>query len=281
MSLAPIRVVTRLRTGNCPEGVVTSDRIMKPITPEERRAGVRDELREWYRIYGSLYPTRRTHRRHWYGDQRKSVKLERIPNDPPIEIQQTVWDEMQNHFRFVALDLVRSGVISESEIEDVVHDFFRQAIEVLPAWNPELGCLKTFLYEATAANKIDYIRARGAKCNEPNYTRLSIVNHIDATDDHGGVGRANAGVVNAGCIPETVNSVAKLEVYCAIRELAALLDADERLALDYLLAEFEGKEISKMMNMPYSTWRRTVLESLQMKAELCGICPSRQKREAA
>jgi hypothetical protein len=63
----------------------------------------------------------------------------------------------------------------------------------------------------------------------------------------------------------------------AFHDLIERLDADELLALDYLLAEFPHEEIAKMMGLTRPTWRRTVLESIQMKAELCGFIPRKKK----
>ena len=57
----------------------------------------------------------------------------------------------------------------------------------------------------------------------------------------------------------------------------AMLEADELLALDYLLADIPQMKVAELMQINRSTWRRTILESLQMKAAYCGFTPRTQK----
>ena len=44
-TLTPVRIVTTMRTGSCPEGYVTEDRTLRPLTKAERKAGKPDELK--------------------------------------------------------------------------------------------------------------------------------------------------------------------------------------------------------------------------------------------
>lgn len=170
------------------------DRILKPIRSAERKLGVKDELTERYRTYGSVRPVRRVADRHRERVRRQPHE-ERIPHDPPKELQQEIYDEMHGHFALVALDLARSKVINASEIK----------AEQLPDTSPR--------------------------------------------------------------------SIGRLEFELALHDLAAMLDPDELLALDYLLQGYEGTEVAELMGQRYTTWRKNILESLQMKAECCGFYP--------
>ena len=91
-TLTPVRLVTTIRTGSCPEGYVTQDRILRPLTKAERKAGKPDELKEWYATYGSVHPRRNPHRRQ--PDKVRPPRPEPVPNDPPKEVQDEVYKEI-------------------------------------------------------------------------------------------------------------------------------------------------------------------------------------------
>lgn len=273
-ALTPIRIVTRLRTSADPEvGLLIEDRILRPLTAAERKAGKKDELAEWYRTFGCVRPVRRRHRRQ--PGRPRVERTDPIPNDPPKELQEEIYAEMKNHFHFVALDLARAKIISLSDLKDVEHDLFRAVIDELPKWNPERASRRTFLYEATATTKADVIRALNARKRKADFTRLSIVNvpvtEVDGADEPDTM---RPGTVSAETIPERApSSVEKLELRLALIDFVAMLDPDEVLTLDYLLQGFEGTEVAQMMSRKYTTWRKSILESLQLKAICCGFEP--------
>ena len=275
-SLAPIRVVSTLRSGSCPEGRIIQDRILKPLTTQQRKAGVKDELKEWYQKFGSVRPGRRDRRRQ--PDKARSPRPQPIQNDPPKDVQTEVYCEMRGHFNFVARDLARSGFISQSDIPDVEHDLFRAAINDLPKWDPEKSSRRTYLYEATALNKIDIVRALNAKKRQGDYTRLSITNEpSQGTESCDSGPAAGCGTVSVESIPERSSSVKVLEFKMDFDVFVEMLEADELLALDYLLADIPQMKVAELMQINRSTWRRTILESLQMKAAYCGFTPRTQK----
>lgn len=272
MKQAPIRIVTYIRTGSCPEGRVIEDRILKPITSAERKLGVKDELAEWYRAHGSVRPVRRVGDRH-RERVRRQPREERIPHDPPKEIQQEIYDEMRGHFALVALDLARSKVINASEIKDVEHELFRAAIEELPKWDPAKSPRRLFLYEATAMNKLDVIRRLNSTTQKINYQTTPISN-APIADEATACDGLEVREIKAEQLPDTSpRSIGRLEFELALHDLAAMLDPDELLALDYLLQGYEGTEVADLMGQRYTTWRKNILESLQMKAECCGFYP--------
>ena len=272
MKQAPIRIVTTLRTGSCPEGRVIEDRVLKPISPAERKLGVKDELTEWYHTYGSVRPVRRIADRHYERRIRKP-RPEPIPHDPPKELQQEIYDEMRGHFALVALDLARSKVIRPSELKDVEHELFRAAIEELPKWDPAKSSRKSFLYEATAMNKYDVIRRLNSTKQKINYKTIAISN-APVADDAASSPSLEIKEVSVEQIPDaSPRSIGRLEFLLTFHDFAAMLDPDELLSLDYLLNDYEGTEVAELTGMRYTTWRKKVLESLQMKAECCGFSP--------
>lgn len=273
MTQAPIRIVTTLRTGSCPEGRVIEDRVLKPITPAERKQGVKDELTEWYRTFGSVRPVRRTRSRRFYEHHPKTSS--KPQNDPPEVVQQSVYDEMHVHFQFVALDLANSGIINAADVPDVVHELFRAAIDSLPDWDPNKSTRKTYLYETTALNKIDVIRSFNSQKRQGTYRSVPITNA--SVNETVSISADNASredsISNEAITERSPTSIQKLEFELALKEFAAMLDPDELLSLDYLLQGYEGTEVAEKMGRKYTTWRKSILESLQMKAECCGFYP--------
>ena len=248
---------------------------MRPLNKEEKKAGAKDELKEWYRTFGCVRPERRQHRRQL--EKIRQPRKQAVQSNPSKDVQTEVYRELHDHLNRVATDLARQKVISYSDIEDVVHDLFRAAIDDLPRWNPEKSSRKTFLYESTALNKIDIVRKLNARKRQADYTKLSISTESassDAMHDASGVGES--GSVSEETIPETHSSFRDLEFRLALHDLIERLDADELLALDYLLQEFTQDETAMLMGYKRCTWRRNVLESIQMKAELCGFKPHKK-----
>ncbi len=168
-TLTPVRIVTTMRTGSCPEGYVTEDRTLRPLTKAERKAGKPDELKEWYATHGSVRPVRRVHRHQ--PDKIRPPRPEPVPNDPPKEVQDEVYREIVGNLRRVSLDLARSQFISYSDIADMEHELFRAAIDDLPKWDPAKASRKTYLYEVTATNKIDAVRSLNAKKAQGGYAQ--------------------------------------------------------------------------------------------------------------
>lgn len=276
LTLAPVRVVTTLRTGSCPDGYVTQDRTLRPLTRNERKAGKRDELKEWYGTYGCVRPCRRQHRRQ--PEKMRSPRQEPIPNNPPKDVQEEVYAEIRSHLRLVALDLARGQFISYSDIADMEHELFRSAIDELPKWDPSKASRKTYLYEVTALNKIDAVRSLNAKKRQGDYTRLSITGGPAVEKADGCEGNEPQGqFVSEESIADRTRTIERFEFLLDFYTFMAMLEDDERLALDYLLADFTQEEIAKMMGIHRCTWRRTILESLQMKAAFCGFAPHRRR----
>ena len=276
-TLTPVRLVTTIRTGSCPEGYVTQDRILRPLTKAERKAGKPDELKEWYATYGSVHPHRNPHRRQ--PDKVRPPRPAPVPNDPPKEVQDEVYKEIGGNLRRVSLDLARSQFISYSDIADMEHELFRAAIDDLPKWDPEKSSRKTYLYEATAANKIDAVRSLNAKKAQGGYTHVSITGG-PVPEGCDGV-EPPSGEISEEVLADRASSIEAFEFRLDFDAFAAMLDTDELLALDYLLADFTQEEVAGMMGIRRCTWRRTILDSLQAKAEFCGFKPHRRKGVAS
>ncbi len=272
-TLSPIRIVTTVRTGSCPEGYVTEDRTLRPLTKAERKAGKPDELKEWYATHGSVRPVRRVHRRQ--PDKIRPPRPEPVPNDPPKEVQDEVYREIGGNLRRVSLDLARSQFISFSDIADMEHELFRAAIDDLPKWDPAKASRKTYLYEVTATNKIDAVRSLNAKKAQGGYTHVSITGG-PVPDGSEGV-EPPSGEISEEVLADRASSIEAFEFRLDFDAFAAMLDTDELLALDYLLADFTQEEVAGMMGIPRCTWRRTILDSLQAKAEFCGFTPHRRR----
>ena len=81
-----------------------------------------------------------------------------------------------------------------------------------------------------------------------------------------------ADAISIEAIPDR-KAIERMEFAWAYNELVALLDADERLALDYLLRDYDQSTVADWMSRSVMWFRRHILRSLQAKAEFCGFTP--------
>ncbi|MBO4344527.1 MAG: hypothetical protein J5833_02150, partial [Victivallales bacterium] len=158
----PIRVRTYMRTGSGER--LVDDRILRPLTKDERRQGVRDAYREYIAEFGVPGAKRRQSRpRRRVRDEGcgegTNLNMAFDPEGVPSKAdQEAMYKLMRKHLARVAYDLAESGIIQRYEIEDVALEFFGTCRDSLKDWNPERASLKTFLYERVASAKIDYVR---------------------------------------------------------------------------------------------------------------------------
>ena len=119
---SPIRVRTYMRTGSGER--LVDDRILRPLTKDERRQGVRDAYREYIAEFGVPGAKRRKSR------SRRRVRDEGCGQDtelnmmfdsegvPSKEDQETMYEMMKHHLKRVACDLAATGVIRQDDIPD-------------------------------------------------------------------------------------------------------------------------------------------------------------------
>ena len=107
-----------------------------------------------------------------------------------------------------------------------------------------------------------------------SYRHFAIVNSpVESEgDDDDAAKESFSDAISIEAIPDR-KAIARMEFDWAYNELVALLDADERLALDYLLRDYDQSTVADWMSCTVMWFRRHILRSLQAKAELCGFVP--------
>ena len=272
-----IAVRTYLRTGGGEKFV--GERILRPLTKDERRQGVRDELREYVTAYGlpgakRRKPSRFRKRKADQGcGEDTNLNMEFDPEGvPSTEDQEAMYNLMHRHLTRVAYDLAESGIIQRYEIEDAVMEFFGICRDSLKDWNPERASLKTFLYERVASAKIDYVRYVKREKRAFSHSHLHIAGGAMDGDVEQDAPASFLSMIDAETIPDR-HALDKMLFSWALSDLVDMLDADERLALDYLIEGHSQEEVAGWMSCTLMQFRRHILQSIQMKAVLCGFEP--------
>ncbi len=271
-----IRVRTYLRTGSG-ESLV-EDRILRPLTAAERRQGHRDELREYIETHG-IPGTKRKGKRRYKPSAREldceadaSLNMAFDPDGvPSTEDQEAMYKMMRSHLSLVASNLAASGVISFSDVQDAEMQFFGICRDSLAKWNPQKASLKTFLYECVANASIDFVKSIKRKKRSFSHTHIAI-EKMATDDDEAGRDNSLKGTVNEEVLCDH-HALDQMVFTWALHDFEALLDPDEKLALDYLLHDHTQEETAKWMGCTLMQFRRHILQSLQMKAVLCGFTP--------
>ena len=271
-----IRIRTCLRTGSGER--LVEDRILRPLTSEERRRGVRDELREYIAEHGVPGARRKSGKcrpRLRERDPGCGTRLDMKfgPDGAPSKAdQEAMYRLMRAHLGRVAYDLAASGAIGRDDIHDAEMELFAACRDSLKGWNPERAGLKTFLYERVASAKLDYLRYLKREKRAFSHPHLHMVS--DPSDEDAGQASpaSFSGTVGAESIADR-HALEKMLFAWALSDLEAFLDADERLALDYLLQGCTQEETARWMSCTLMQFRRRILQSIQMKAVLCGFEP--------
>lgn len=272
-----IRVRTYLRTGSG-ESLV-EDRVLRPLTAAEHRQGVRDELREFLEIHGVPGVKRKGKRRYKPSARELGCGEDASLNMafdqdgvPSTEDQEAMYRMMRSHLSLVASDLAAGGIISFSDVQDAEMQFFGVCRDSLAKWDPQKAGLKTFLYECVANARLDFVKSVKREKRSFSHVHVPIAN--EATDGDAEAGRDDSlkGTVNeeALCVHHALE---RMEFMWALHDFEALLDPDEKLAFDYLLHDHTQEETAKWMGCTLMQFRRHILQSLQMKAVLCGFVP--------
>ena len=271
-----IRVRTYLRTGSG-ESLV-EDRILRPLTAAERRQGHRDELREYIETHGIPGTKRKGKRRYKPSARKLDCEADASLNMafdsdgvPSTEDQEAMYKMMRSHLSLVASNLAASGVISFSDVQDAEMQFFGICRDSLTKWDPQKASLKMFLYECVANASLDFVKSIKRKKRSFSHTHIAI-EKMATDDDEAGRDNSLKGTVNEEVLCDH-HALEEMVFTWALHDFEALLDPDEKLALDYLLHDHTQEETAKWMGCTLMQFRRHILQSLQMKAVLCGFTP--------
>lgn len=272
-----IRVRTFLRTGSGEH--LVSDRILRPLTAAERRQGRRDELRDYLETHGLPGAKHKGKRR--YKPSARDMDSETVSQlnmaldqsgAPSKEDQEAIYKMMRSHLSLVAHDLAASGTISFSDVHDAEMQFFCVCRDSLAKWDPAKAGLKTFLYECVATAKLDFVKSIKREKRSFSHKHIPIENEATDCDAEAGRDDSLSGTVNAEALSDR-HALERMEFMWAFHDFTALLDPDEKLALDYLLRDHTQEEVARWMGCTLMQFRRHILQSLQMKAVLCGFTP--------
>ena len=280
MSLkTPILVRTYLRTGS---GTwLVEDKVLRPLTAAERKRGVYDEYRAFVAAHGEPGAGRRRPRRVAYIKKDQgcgtgtSLDMKLAEDGMPSQSdQESVYRLMQPHLKLVARSLAMCGTITYSEVRDMETALFEVCRDSMLKWDPAKAGLKTFLYECVASATANYVAERKCQKRAYSYRHFAIVNSpVESDGDYDDAAKESfSDAISMEAIPDR-KAIARMEFEWAYSELVALLDADERLALDYLLRDYDQSTVADWMGCSLMWFRRHILRSLQAKAELCGFVP--------
>ena len=272
-----IRVRTYLRTGSGTR--LVEDKVLRPLATKEHRRGVRDEYREFVSVYGEPGASRRRPRRvayirdeGWRSAANLDMKLDE-DGKPSEGDQMAVYQMMRPHFKLVARNLALGGIISYSDVRDMETALFVVCRDSLPKWDPARAGLKTFLYECVASATANYVAEQKCQKRSLSYRHLAIVNSpVESEGDEESARESLSDAISIEAIPDR-KATERMEFAWAYNELIALLDADEQLALDYLVRDYDQTTVADWMGQSFMWFRRHVLRSLQAKAEFCGFSP--------
>jgi RNA polymerase sigma factor (sigma-70 family) len=274
MSSTPaIRLRTYFRNGS--ETKLVEDRIIRPLTASERKSGLKDEYREYVQMHGHPGQSRRHPRKHAYIPEMgcgpdTELDLAFDSDGIPSEADQlSIYNMMYQHLRSVAMDLSASGLVSYSEIEDAIHDLFIVCCHALKGWMPERAGLKTYLYECVASATCDFARTMKRMKRSFSHPRVRIVSDTNEDD---GCSADFSSVIGSDRVADR-HALEKMIFDWALSDLEELLDPDETLALDYRLQDYPLEKVAEWMRCTYMQLRRRILQSLQMKAKICGFEP--------
>lgn len=268
----PIRVRTYWRTGSGTK--LVEDKVLTPLTAAERKAGVRDEYGEYVARFGNPGSSpKERHRGPEYireGNPELNLRLKDgdIPSD---EDQKAIYRLMKPHLMRLSWDLVQSGLIGKSDMEDMAMRLFCSCCVEFHKWNPEKASLKTYLYQVAASEVCDFARSFSYAKREFPSVHLGIENRLEDDEDMSSA-TGNQGTVCLETLPMRKALDAMLFQW-AYDDLLELLDADELLAFDYLVNDYTQEEIAGMMRCSVASFRRHILRSIQLKADLCGFTP--------
>ena len=200
-----IRVRTYLRTGSGAR--LVEDRILRPITPAERKSGVKDEYGAYIATYGEPGAGRRRPRRVAYindegcgSDVSLNMKLSQ-EGTPSKEDQAMIHKMMRPHLALVARDLARGGIISYSDLHDMEMALFVVCRDSLADWDPNRAG------SATA----NFVAEQKCQKRAHSYRHLAIVNApAESEEDDETAKAAFSDAISVEAIPDRM-AIAKME----------------------------------------------------------------------
>ena len=115
LKTVPRIVRTYVNGGPKSGGALVSERVLRPLTAAERKAGVRDELAEHVAKFGRISGPRNNGRVRATEVERDDLEIETPYQEPPVSLQLQIWESMQLYYSAIANLMVRDVVIGYSD----------------------------------------------------------------------------------------------------------------------------------------------------------------------
>jgi len=271
--VSSIRVTTKVRTSQHPDGTTVSVEVLKPLSPAERKAGLKDAFKDWIRRFGdgsSRKSTRGRHPSDWWDTK---PKQEKPHADVDEEIQLEILKVMAKDFERMAVKLVSQSHIAVSDKEFFKGLMFDACRDAYPKFDPSKRSLRGFMKDVIKKWRSDYLDFLNSGKRKEDFTRMSLRQNSvcdEAADD---TAPAPNGGISTGTVSEEQvahpRSLKELEFNLAWNDLEELCDPDERLALHVLYQGGTVEEIATQLKINPASARRNVVGTLQLKVDFC------------
>lgn len=273
--VSSIRVTTKSRSSQHPDGVTVSVEVLKPLTPAEKKAGKKDAFKAWVRAYGDGSNKKSARGRHpsdW-GDQKPKREKPHASIDEAIQLE--IAKVMEKDFERMAVKLVSQSHIAVSDKEFFKALMFDACRDAYPKFDPNKRSLRGFLKDVIKKWRSDYLDFLNSGKRKEDFTRMSIrQNSVSDEDAHSDdASPAPDGGISTSTVSEDElahpRSLHDLEFNLAWSDLEDLCDPDEKLALHILYKGDTVEEVAGKLKLNPASARRNVVGSLQLKVDFC------------
>ena len=273
--VSSIRVTTKIRSSQHPDGSTVSVEVLKPLTPAEKKAGKKDTFKAWVRAYGdgsSKKSARGRYPSDWW-DQKPKREKPHASIDEAIQLE--ISKVMEKDFERMAVKLVSQSHIAVSDKEFFKALMFDACRDAYPKFDPNKRSLRGFMKDIIKKWRSDYRDFLNSGKRKEDFTRMSIGQHSVAdenvqTDDSASAmdGGISTSFVSEEELPDP-HTLHVHEFNLAWSDLEELCDPDEKLALHVLYSGGTVEEIAGKLKLNPASARRNVVGSLQLKVDFC------------
>lgn len=272
--VSSIRVTTKSRSGQHPDGVTVSVEVLKPLAPAEKKAGKTDAFKAWVRAYGGSRKKsgRGRHPSDWWDQKPKREKPHASIGEA---VQLEIAKVMEKDFERMAVKLVSQSHIAISDKEFFKALMLDACRDAYPKFDPDKRSLRGFMKDVIKKWRSDYLDFLNSGKRKEDFTRMSIRQNSASDEDAHSDDAASApdGGISSSTVSEDEladpHSLRGLEFNLAWSDLEDLCDPDEKLALHILYKGGTVEEVAGRLNLNPASARRNVIGSLQLKVDFC------------
>lgn len=264
----PRIVRTYVNGGPLSGGVLVSERVLRPLTAAERKAGVRDELAEHVAKYGRISAPRGSGRVRTHDPECDDVaETTASYQEPPESLQLQIWKAMESYYYAIAIMMARDGNIGDADIEQMVYAMHAYVISKIERYDPthehdpaDENPFDTFCKQQARDFRVEYIRRQSALKRGGGVTMLSLVGGFKGTEE----AEDRRGRISEEAIPGSRRWEEDLFWRDLNSFLATVLTVQERVALKDLYDGETQEDTAKKLNLTLATFRRRILGPIQL-----------------